>query len=209
MKQLEKLQKQFHALTAKADSLPVDAVDEEAIRIDLILRYKERCKRDARNYAKKGCYVDGRAPKKSAVQNYKKTKEYQRRYDEALARSSRYAEIMSDTIDDNPSFQEELQKLIGRARNEARREARKDYARQIRKIAKRYMSSIPMEEYCAGHREEILQKERSMADAYIRSERMYITVRRSGEAGRGRAPEGVSKYSIVTSFNVITAEARR
>ena len=57
----ERLINRFHALTSEADRLPVREIDEEAIRIDLILKYKERCKRDARNYAQKGCYTDGKA----------------------------------------------------------------------------------------------------------------------------------------------------
>ena len=185
-KQKEKLQSRFRALTAQADSLKAEAVDVEAIGTDLLLKYKERCKRDARNYAKKGCYTDGNPPKKSTIQNYKKTREYHRRYEEALSRSSRYQEIMDGSIAQNPIFREELEKLIARAEQDKRREARRDIAKQLRKIAKTYLVSIPMESFASEHRADILKKEREMADSYIRSDRMYITVRRSAENGRAR-----------------------
>ena len=172
MNQTEKLQKQFRELTAQADALKVPPVDAEAIGIDLLLKYKERCKRDARNFAKKGCYQDGKAPRKSVIQNYKKTKEYHRRYEEALGRSSRYQEIQEGRIAENPAFREELEKLLLRAETEARREVRKDYAKKLRKIAKTYVNLLPMEEFASSHRDAILKKEREMADAYIRSDRM-------------------------------------
>ncbi len=186
MNQTEKLQKQFRELTAQADALKVPPVDAEAIGIDLLLKYKERCKRDARNFAKKGCYQDGKAPRKSVIQNYKKTKEYHRRYEEALGRSSRYQEIQEGRIAENPAFREELEKLLLRAETEARREVRKDYAKKLRKIAKTYVNLLPMEEFASSHRDAILKKEREMADAYIRSDRMYVTVRRTEEGGRFR-----------------------
>ena len=104
MTRTEKLRNQFYQITAEADKLSVPEVDEKAIEIDLLLKYKERCKRDARNFARKGCFQNGNPPKKSAVQNYKKTKEYHRRYEEALSRSSRYQEIQEGTITENPIF---------------------------------------------------------------------------------------------------------
>ena len=192
-KQKEKLQAQFHSITAEADALVVEQVDVEAIGIDLLLRWKERCKRDARNYAKKGCYMDGKAPKKSAVQNYKKTREYNRRYEEALQRSSRYQEIMDGSIAENPNFREELEKLIERAESEKRKEARKEAAKRLRKIAKTYLAGISMEHFVAEHKKEILLRERDMADSYIRSDRMYITVKRTSE--NGRAKEQTEEFS--------------
>ena len=182
----ERLINRFHALTSEADRLPVREIDEEAIRIDLILKYKERCKRDARNYAQKGCYTDGKQPKKSAVQNYKKTKEYERRYREALERSSRYAEIREGRIDENEAFRAELGRLIARAKNEERRRARREQAKQLRKIAKQYIAQLPIEDFAAGNREAVIKREREMGDAYIRSDRMYITVARNDAQGRVR-----------------------
>ena len=56
MTRTEKLRNQFYQITAEADKLSVPEVDEKAIEIDLLLKYKERCKRDARNFARKGCF---------------------------------------------------------------------------------------------------------------------------------------------------------
>ncbi len=49
-----RLQEEYRALTGQADALTAEPVDEEALRIDLLLKYKERCKKDARNYAQVG-----------------------------------------------------------------------------------------------------------------------------------------------------------
>ncbi len=186
MTRTEKLRNQFYQITAEADKLSVPEVDEKAIEIDLLLKYKERCKRDARNFARKGCFQNGNPPKKSAVQNYKKTKEYRRRYEEALSRSSRYQEIQEGTITENPIFREELEKLVARAKNEARRTARREKAKLLRRIAKTYVNSIPTEEFAAAHSQQILDREREMADSYIRSDRMYVTVRRREESGKSK-----------------------
>ena len=184
MDNMERLKAKFHKLTEEADALPAEHADAEAIGIDLLLRYKERCKRDARNYAKKGCYKEGQAPKKSAVQNYKKTAEYHRRYEEALGRSSRYREILDGTITENPAFKAELQTLVERQEKEKRRSVRKEYARKLRKLAKTYIYALPLEEFYKEHSEEVLEKEREMADAFIRSEAMYLSVERMQDEGR-------------------------
>ena len=41
----ERLIALYRALLAEADALPVQVPDEEAIEVDLILQYKERCKK--------------------------------------------------------------------------------------------------------------------------------------------------------------------
>ncbi len=186
MDNMTKLQARFRALTEEADAIRPEEVDEKAIEIDLLIKYKERCKRDARNYAKKGCMEAGKIPKKNAVQNYKKTKEYHRRYQEALERSSRYQMLRDGTLTENPIFQAELDSLIRRAKNEKRRAARRETAKKLRKIAKSYIYQLPLEGFFQEHRDAILRKEKEMADAYIRSDQMYLTVERRAESEKIR-----------------------
>ena len=179
-----RLQEEYRALTGQADALTAEPVDEEALRIDLLLKYKERCKKDARNYAQKGCYTDGNTPNKNVIANYRKTKEYRRRYDEALARSSRYQEILDGSIFDNEVFCAELDRLVARKRHEVRRHARRDIAKRLRKIAKQYIGTVPMEEFASSHREEILRRELSMAESLIRTDRIFITLRYTSDNGK-------------------------
>ncbi|MDO5703073.1 MAG: helicase-related protein, partial [Lachnospiraceae bacterium] len=179
-----RLQEEFRKLTAQADSLLVKEVDEEAIRVDLYLKYKERCKRDAKNYALKGFSESGKMPGKAEAAGYKKTREFRRRYEEALARSSRYREIEDGSIFENEIFQAELSRLVAEAKNRERRHARREKAKRLRKIAKQYIASLPMEEFAVQHRKEILDKELEMAESMIRNERMYITVRYTSDNGR-------------------------
>ena len=176
MDHFEQLKNRFYELTAEADALPVPPVDEEAVVVEFVLRLKERCKRDARNYAKQGCYVNGNAPKKNKVYHYKKTREYRRRYEEALARSSRYQEIIDGTIVEDPVFIRDVEAQIRRAEKEKRREARQDTAKQLRKVARAYIRGLPLEHFFEENRAAILYKEQEMGDAFIRSDRMYVTV---------------------------------
>ncbi len=181
---VNKLQARFRELTAQADALEIQPVDEEAIRIDLLLKYKEKCKREARSYAMKGCRTANGPAGKTASANYKKTKEYHHRYEEALNRSTRYKQIQDGSIFENETFLAELERTIARRKEELRKQARREVARRLRKMAKEYIHSIPMEEFAASHREDILEKEREMADACIRRDRLYLTVIRVAENGK-------------------------
>ena len=172
----ERLIALYRTLLAEADSLPVQVPDEEAVEVDLILQYKERCKKAAANYAAQGCYKDGNRPKKNAVHSYKKTREYRRRYEEALASDYVYQEIMTDTIRDDFHFRQDLAQRVQEAETKARRGARREIAKKLRKLAKQYIHSLPLETFYAEHKKEILLKERSMGDDFIRSRRMLVEV---------------------------------
>ena len=176
MSSSRKRKEQFRAITREADALPVGEINEAAAEIDYVLKLKERCKRNARNYAKKGCYRDGHAPKKSTIQNYTKTKEYQRRYEEALERSSNYQEILDGSIRSDPRYRADLQEHLQKLKDNERRRVRKNHAKKLRKIAKDYIYELPVSEYYEKHRDEIRRKETEMADAYIRSGRMLASV---------------------------------
>ena len=51
MSSSRKRKEQFRAITREADALPVGEINEAAAEIDYVLKLKERCKRNARNYA--------------------------------------------------------------------------------------------------------------------------------------------------------------
>ncbi|MBP3894866.1 MAG: hypothetical protein J6D07_00210, partial [Mogibacterium sp.] len=172
----QRLIERFRALTAEADALPVPETDPEAIRQDLLITWKERCKRDADRYAKQGCYRNGNAPKKSIVHNYKKTKDYHRRYEEALERNEFYRKIMDESIFEDPVFVEEYEEKLRRAGREARRAVRKEIAKKLRKISKSYIHSLNLENFYEKNQEEVLKKQREMTDAFIRSDRKKVTV---------------------------------
>lgn len=176
----------FRELTREADALPVPGTDAAKIEADLISRYEERCRREARRYAKQGCVRNGKLPDKNVIHNYKKTREYQNRYSDSLERSSYYREIRDGTIRENPVFAAALEEQIRQDKEAKRRSARRDYAKKLRKIAKTYIYSLNLEHFFEEHREEILLKEREMADAYIRSDRMHADVVVPSEEGRFR-----------------------
>ena len=186
MKRADRLIARYHAILAEADALPVQQPDEEAIAVDLILQYKERCKKAAVNYAVQGCYKEGNRPKKNTVHHFKKTREYRRRYDEALASDYVYQEIMTDTIRDDYNFRQDLKQHIEDAERRARREVRREHAGRLRKLAKQYMHDLPAEDFYAANRERVARKERDMGDDFIRSPRMLVevTLRQDGKEKR-------------------------
>ncbi len=176
MGQNERLKEQFRALAGKADAVPVPEADREAIAEDLLLNLKEKSKRAARRYARQGCYRDGNAPKKSVVKNYEKTREYHRRYTDALERDVIYQQILTGTIDRNYEYREQLEIQVQRAQKDLRRAARREFAKKLRKLAKTYIYSLNIAGFMEKNREEVFRREKAMADAYIRSPDMYVEV---------------------------------
>ncbi len=191
MSDRKKLEAEFRALTREADALPVPPVDEAEAAGALIDQYMERCIKEASRYARQGCYRDGSAPKKSVVMSYKKTREYQARYREALERSSYYQEIRTGEIRYNPIFVRDLAKKVLRRKQAARREARREIAKRLRKISRSYISSLDPEEFYENNCEAVMEKERELADAYIRSDAMRVMVELPPDPGMsvGRTEE--------------------
>ena len=166
----------FRRLTEEADALEYPSVDRRAEELALLLRYDENCRKDADRYARQGCYAGGVMPKKNVIQRYRQTKEYKRRYQEALERSSYYREIKEGTITENPVFRRELDKRVAEKERSLRRAVRKEIARKLKKISKNYIYSLNLDEFYTHHHDEIRKKERDMGDAFIRSDRISITV---------------------------------
>ena len=143
----ERIIRQFRTLTAQADALPVPEADREAIALDLILKLKEKSKREARRYARQGCYRNGNAPKKSVVQNYEKTREYRRRYTDALERDVIYQEILDDSIRKNYEFREQLDMQVARTERENRKQVRRELAKKLRKLSRAYIHSLDIDAF--------------------------------------------------------------
>ncbi len=172
----ERLIERFRALTAEADALPYPVIDREETEKSLILKYDENCRKEAARYARQGCYVNGNVPKKSVIQKYKQTKEYKRRYHESLERSSYYQEITDGTITENPVFRRELEKKLKELEAQNRRTVRKEIGKKLRKISKNYIYSLNLDGFYTSHMDEISRKEKTMADSFIRSDRINLTV---------------------------------
>ena len=198
----ERIIKQFRTLTAQADALPVPEADREAIALDLILKLKEKSKREARRYARQGCYRNGNAPKKSVVQNYEKTREYRRRYTDALERDVIYQEILDDSFRKNYEFREQLDLQVERAERENRKQVRRELAKKLRKLSRAYIHSLDIAAFMNEHRDEVIRREKQMADAYIRSDQMYVEVVKNG----GGTDGGYREELCADNWNVFAAQ---
>ena len=176
--------------------------DREAIALDLILKLKEKSKREARRYARQGCYRNGNAPKKSVVQNYEKTREYRRRYTDALERDVIYQEILDDSIRKNYEFREQLDLQVERAERENRKQVRRELAKKLRKLSRAYIHSLDIAAFMNEHRDEVIRREKQMADAYIRSDQMYVEVVKNG----GGTDGGYREELCADNWNVFAAQ---
>ena len=168
--------RQFRELTAEADALTYPETDENALKEYLLARCDERCRREARKYARQGCYRDGIVPKKSVVENYKRTAEYRMRFQEALERSSYFQQLNDGSITENPVFLRDLAELAEKHKMQSRRTVRKEYAKKLRKIAKNYIQSLNLDNFFGDNQEAVLIKEKEMADSCIRSPELLLTV---------------------------------
>ena len=176
METREEMRSRFRSLTRKADAVSIPEADAEAVKTDLLIKYKERYKKEARRLADRGCYINGNIPKKSILTSYRKTREWRRTYERALSENDRYRACVDGSIEDDPGFNEELTKKLDSARRKARALARKDIASDLRKIAKQYIRGLDLEGFYAENRDRILQKELAMGEALLRSPRLFLEV---------------------------------
>ena len=165
--------KEFHRIRAQADAISVPAVDEAKIRADLIARMKKDAEKASENEAIKGCFKNGQRPKKIVIDRYKQTDEYRARYEELLHNDSNYAMILEwesapQVPDLSGAFGEMLAKKVRAAQLQARRNARKGAAANMRRVAQQYLGSVSVSKYFRQNRAKVFRKAQEAIEDFIR-----------------------------------------
>ena len=195
--------KEFHRIRAQADAISVPAVDEAKIRADLIARMKKDAEKASENEAIKGCFKNGQRPKKIVIDRYKQTDEYRARYEELLHNDSNYAMILEwesapqvpdpsgagaqempdfgdsgapQVPDPSGAFGEMLAKKVRAAQLQARRNARKGAAANMRRVAQQYLGSVSVSKYFRQNRAKVFRKAQEAIEDFIREDLTSLVI---------------------------------